>query len=336
MGKKPKCSGSAFVASLMGTDEEYLDGAWADDKEAFREQLIADIQDKILNTTERRVESVWVDAKGKHIPLSSISKKGYGRNNSTLLCVQSKGDFESPFFVTPEYVKRNGGKIITKSNAYQIVGRWPIPMQAGEMATPETADYYKVISKRQVVYNLADVEGIKGPQCFLAELEDKKIDYCENIVNAMIAKGRLPKMIEHNVSKCFYSPGQDTIKYAKSKLFQTDQLFYSTLFHEIVHSTGHESRLNRNQSADFGTSEYAEEELVAEIGAVILCTEIGLAYTRDESIAYIQHWKEWTSNPDNTLLTAYGKAVDAVEWLLDGIDYDKLIPKEVVKEALTA
>ena len=81
--------------------------------------------------------------------------------------------------------------------------------------------------------------------------------------------------------------------------------YFSTLFHELIHSTGHEKRLKRttlNESTGYGSNPYCKEELIAEMGAAFLCGQAELAErTVDRSAAYIKHWLEQLQN-DQTLI----------------------------------
>jgi antirestriction protein ArdC len=93
--------------------------------------------------------------------------------------------------------------------------------------------------------------------------------------------------------------------------------YYATLFHELIHSTGHESRLNRTFGATFGDHLYSKEELVAEVGSSFLCAIAGITNERTEqnSTAYIQHWIEALKGDSRLVITAASaaqKAADAI------------------------
>jgi antirestriction protein ArdC len=104
--------------------------------------------------------------------------------------------------------------------------------------------------------------------------------------------------------------------------------YYSTLFHELTHSTGHETRLKRPGICDksgFGSDKYAFEELVAEMGASILLATAGLAQpaVTDNSIAYLANWAERIKADRSLLLksaSASSKAVDLILNVTHGSD----------------
>lgn len=160
------------------------------------------------------------------------------------------------------------------------------------------------------------------------------IRYVENIIKAMAKNRKLPKIIYETNDRCSYYPKSDTIRLIDDTgRFISSGGYYSTLFHEITHSTGHPSRLNREVGTVFGSQKYAFEELVAEIGSILLCDTLNITYRRANSLAYIRSWidalrKVETKGEDEKwyLVKAYEQAAAAVEYLLEGIDLEKMVP----------
>lgn len=95
--------------------------------------------------------------------------------------------------------------------------------------------------------------------------------------------------------------------------------YYSTTFHELTHSTGHQTRLNRLTRTGFGSSDYSKEELVAEIGSASLMNYMGIETpdTFKNSTAYIQNWIQVLKNDTKFIVSAAGKAEKAVNMILD-------------------
>jgi antirestriction protein ArdC len=102
-------------------------------------------------------------------------------------------------------------------------------------------------------------------------------------------------------------------------LFVRAEEYYSTLFHELTHSTGHATRLNRPTLTDlcpFGSTNYSREELVAEMGAAYLCSLTGIVNaTIDNSAAYIQGWLRRLRSDPKVLVQAAAQAQKAVDYL---------------------
>ena len=129
-------------------------------------------------------------------------------------------------------------------------------------------------------------------------------------------------LIHQEGDKAFYRPSNDTIVLPMMSQFAETAEYYSTAFHEMVHSTGHSNRLNRlTQTAHFGNEEYSKEELVAEIGASALVNQAGLETEKSfrNSTAYVQSWLNVLKNDKRFIVSASGKAEKAVELILAGV-----------------
>lgn len=124
--------------------------------------------------------------------------------------------------------------------------------------------------------------------------------------------------IRHGGSEAYYSPTFDHIVIPEMSQFISESEYYGTEFHEMVHSTGHESRLHRDFNGGFGSQSYSKEELVAEIGASALCTKLGIATedSQQNSAAYVAGWLKKLRNDKTLVMWAAGKAEKAVEYIM--------------------
>jgi len=125
------------------------------------------------------------------------------------------------------------------------------------------------------------------------EFEEREIDpieECQNVVENFSDK----PIVNYGGNRAYYAPISDSVILPQINHFKSSEDYYSTLFHELVHSTGHVSRLNRTTITDhnpFGSNDYSKEELVAEIGASFLCGIAGIENeTIDNSASYIKSW----------------------------------------------
>lgn len=127
--------------------------------------------------------------------------------------------------------------------------------------------------------------------------------------------------LTHQVGdRAFYQPSTDSVVLPLKEQFTETAEYYSTAFHELTHSTGHTSRLNRlSKQAFFGSSEYSKEELVAEIGAAALVNYVGLETPSSfkNNVAYIQNWLTALRNDKKCIVSAAGKAEKAVAFILN-------------------
>lgn len=123
--------------------------------------------------------------------------------------------------------------------------------------------------------------------------------------------------------EAFYSPARDCIQLPLREMFPENREYYSTLFHEMVHSTGHKSRLNRLNrpgNAGFGSEDYSKEERVAEIGAAALMNRAGIETekTLRNSAAYVQSWLRALRNDTRMIVSAASRAEKAVNYIVNG------------------
>jgi antirestriction protein ArdC len=117
----------------------------------------------------------------------------------------------------------------------------------------------------------------------------------------------------------YYKPFQDHINVPPKEDFRSIHEYYSTLFHELIHSTGHKDRLNRSGITaynGFGSESYSKEELIAELGASMLCGIAGIDnHTLDNSASYIQSWLRALKNDRTLIISASQQAQKAVDYI---------------------
>ncbi len=225
--------------------------------------------------------------------------------------------FESPFYLTYKQCKEKGGKVKKGKKGFPVVFyKWieknDVNTQTGEIAEKKTPylRYY-------TVFNTEQCEGLEVELPEKPELkEHDKIQACEAVVHSYINH---PEISEQYTTKAAYYPGQDKIVIPEIGQYENREEYYSTLFHEMVHSTGHLSRLNREGvtgSNFFGDKTYSKEELIAEMGASYLCAHAGIENTTIEnSTSYLSHWLDSLRNDKRVLIHAGQAAQKAVDWI---------------------
>ena len=171
------------------------------------------------------------------------------------------------------------------------------------------------------VYNLGQCEFSPEQLAKLVPAETKNpftaLQACENIV---MSYKDCPE-VKFGGNRAYYIPLFDKIQMPNKEDFETPENYYSTLFHEMAHSTGSQKRLKRFRATDsniFGSETYSKEELVAEMTASFLCAEAEIENkTLDNSAAYIKGWLQAIKNSDkNFVLSAASKAQYAAEYIL--------------------
>lgn len=145
----------------------------------------------------------------------------------------------------------------------------------------------------------------------------------ENIIDNYVSRETLSIISNEVTNDAYYSPSQDYIKVPTISQYDNNNEYYSTLFHEMIHSTGHKSRLNRDtltKMVAFGDKEYSKEELVAEIGSCGLLKMCNLETmnTFRNNVAYLQSWISVLKNDKKFIISASSKADKAIEYILNG------------------
>ena len=129
---------------------------------------------------------------------------------------------------------------------------------------------------------------------------------------------KAPKILSEG-RQAAYSPSKDIVYMPPVTAHWTGtQEYYSTMFHELTHSTGHESRLNRDLSGFFGSDKYSREELVAEIGAQFLCQSTGIntPAVEENAVAYCQNWSKVLRADPKMIFYAAAKAQAAHDFIM--------------------
>ncbi len=198
---------------------------------------------------------------------------------------------------------------------------------------PDYAD--ENLQLRSRVYNVFNGTQIEG----IPELDHSRDMNSEGIIaqrDTLLKNMNLK--LEEGGSQPYYSPGTDTICIPYQCDFFDDYAYACTLLHECGHATGHKTRLSRDLTAVFGTTDYAKEELRAEIASAFTCQVLGLHLT-DEQLsshmtlhkAYIQSWASNLKNTPEELFKAIKDAEKISDYLIAKGEFQ--IEREPAKEA---
>lgn len=244
------------------------------------------------------------------MPKSYVSKKEYrGMNIWLLMC----SGFTCPYWVTYKQCTDRGGNV-KKGEHGTLITFWSRITRKDKETGEESQSF---ILRYYLVFNYEQTEGLKEPKDSKAE-DEKELDFvpideCEKVVAGY---STCPE-IKHGGGRAYYSPDQDYVQVPEKKNFKGVEEYYSTLFHELVHSTGHEKRNNRDLKNWFGSDPYAKEELVAEMGACFLNAICGVdGVTFDNSTAYIQSWIKRFEDDSNLIISASSQAQKACDCIL--------------------
>lgn len=248
-------------------------------------------------------------------PKNLISNKEYSGINFFLL---SMLNLKSPYFLTYKQAKACGGNVKKGEKGFPIIY---FSVKKKEVnAAGETTKNSFAFMKYYTVFNLEQCEGI-NPDKIPFIPEDEKLEFNPITQAELIANGYIgAPEIEFKKNQACYYPILDKINMPEKENFHSNEEFYSTLFHEMVHSTGHKKRLCRPEIVEsnyFGSSDYSKEELVAELGAAFLCSRAGIDNTIENSAAYVKSWLKRLRSKDNVkwIVEAGSKAQKAVNYI---------------------
>lgn len=243
-------------------------------------------------------------------PQNMVSRRPYRGINVFLL---SAARYASPYWLTFRQVRTLGGRVRKGEQAFPVVF-WKIFREESDTDEPKRIPFLRYYS----VFNVGQCEEIAAPVIPVeGNPKFEPIARCEQVVSDM------PKRpaINHAGGRACYQPSFDTVTMPEPKLFESGELYYATLFHELVHSTGHLSRLNRKEVAEpnrFGSDPYSREELVAEMGAAFLCGHCDIEnQTVDQSASYVQSWLARLKEDRKLVVLAAAQAQKACDFILD-------------------
>jgi antirestriction protein ArdC len=291
-----------------------------------------DIYEMVTNLIIERLESgvipwqmPWKTEIG--LPQNMVYKKVYkGLNFWLLLTVIDK--FNSPFFLTFNQVNELGGHILKGEKGFPVVF-WKILESENKDGGIDQIPFLRYYT----VFNIKQTGGIDESKIPTSEAYDHEF---EPIVMAeeLIKYWSDRPVIRLNQTHSFYSPVGDFIGVPDPRTFFHDEQYYSTLFHESIHATGHVSRTGRHEKFPdhkFGSQDYSLEELVAEMGAAYLCHITGIQNsTIDNNAAYIKSWIGKFKEDKKMLLSAASMAQKAADYILEHQSCPDRLPFMVV------
>jgi antirestriction protein ArdC len=236
---------------------------------------------------------------------------------------------EAGEYLTFKQIKERGGSVKKGAKSrivvfYTQISSWK-RTQTNEEGEEETititCEHAIPVLKYYRVFHIKDTTGIKSKIEVPQDNTLQPIEAAENIINGYLS--RESSLQFHNdkpSGQAYYSPSQDCVVVPMMSQYKIIEEYYSTVFHELTHSTMKETRCNRKQdmkNAAFGSKDYSREELVAEIGSAMLCHLAGLesdkAFTN--SVAYIQGWLKALKNDNKAIVWAASRAEKAAAYI---------------------
>ena len=295
------------------------------------------ITERILGFLEQGIvpwQKPWNGGKA-NAPRSVSTKKVYrGTNLAILGCA----GYESPWWLTFGQAKKLGGQVRKGEKSFPIhywkfhpaqdcktcLGGQPLCEHCG--GSGKYQPFPSLFSFN--VFSANQCDGL--PEKYYPAIKDDDevrdftpVEACDEIIANYPDS---PKVYHDQADSCHYRPSADEVHMVKPEKFISDEEYYSTFFHELVHSTGHKKRLAREGVTGlnfFGSHEYSKEELVAELGSTFLCAIAGIDRSSviQNSASYISGWKSKLSENEDWIVWAGSRSAKACDHIL-GTEYE--------------
>lgn len=274
--------------------------------EMVTERIIAELEKGVIPW-----EKPWTGVRSG--AYNRVSKRPYSLLNQMLL--KHTGEY-----ATYKQWQDLGGQV-KKGEKSEIVVFWKIfETEETNKDTGEKETKKIPLLRYYNVFHISQVEGVEplAPEQLNDEVEP--IEEADKIITDYITREHI-EFTECRSNEAYYSPSSDRVVVPMKGQYKVINEYYSTTFHELTHSTGHKSRLNRLETgavAAFGGTEYSKEELVAEIGSASLMNLLGIETVKTfrNSAAYIQSWLQVLRNDNKFIVSASSKAEKAVNYIL--------------------
>lgn len=285
-----------------------------------RKKMYGEVAQSIINLMQCGVapwSQPWL-VRGKNSPMlprNGWSDRAYnGFNSLYLSCLMELNGWRDPRFFTRDNMKQFGGRIIKDNKGTLVVYNKRV-VEVDEDSGKESVFY---VMRYYKVWNAAQVLNV--PE----RVVDEPVVFGDDYVNARaLAENWMRFEGITGVYGCdraaykWRDDDYEVIEMPDVSQFRGKPDYFSTFFHEIIHSSGAKHRLDRLEKTGFGSDVYAKEELVAEFGSAFLCANTGVALRNDSSAAYLKGWADRCSDDPGLLVTAVNAAQRAADYVLD-------------------
>lgn len=255
------------------------------------------------------------------LPLRHEGTPYRGINILLLWAAAMTRGYSNPHWMTYRQAHELGGQVRKGEKGNLVVHAGTFTPKEGEadqrQSDDEGEERTRHFLKKYVVFNVEQIDDLDMAKFPAPVVEMKNRDQRDPELDAAFA--RYPVPYREGGGSAYYHPVADTIAMPAFADFVSGNAFYATLAHEAIHSTGHTSRLNRETLYEYGKSKEirAAEELIAEVGAAMLCAQLGMEPTeREDHAAYIADWLKALRGDKRAIFRAASAAQAASELIL--------------------
>lgn len=255
------------------------------------------------------------------------------------ILVLGSAEYTSRYWLTYREALRQGGHVRKGERATPVIyWKWRTPEElAKRVEQTGKANVAPCTPFVSAVFNLEQVEGVPAPNDDLLPRPEDRLAVADQMLEVMPDK---PEIVHTLTAQPAYSPRLDRITLPHLSQFESAEEYFSTLYHELVHSTGAPRRLNRFAEAEGDRVEkYSFEELVAEFGAAFLCGFAGIEnhHTEELQASYIEGWARVFQQDNQVLVRAASAAQRAADYIRGKVTTEQSRPTAAAKsESLSA
>lgn len=295
-------------------------------KQATKRDIYQELTDRIIAKLEAGVKP-WQPNWSRY-GLARNARTGHIYTGINAFILNLFCEHPIPYYMSFKQAKAMGGKIKKGAKAERVYFyKSYYKDESGKNINAEQAQTINEMGgetqriaflKFYHVFNVADVEGVEVETPEITLTPHERIAACEAVVAGY---QNSPELVHENADQAYYAPSSDKLNMPQLEQFKTPEAYYLTLFHEMTHSTGHESRLNREgitKPAKFKSERYSREELIAEMGAAFLAGHTGIDGDDeiDNSAAYLEGWLKVLKEDNKLIFKAAADAQKAVNYIL--------------------
>ena len=299
-----------YVSPLEGMEpgQRLSSGKLDEVYRSVQEQLIEQIQK--AETEGGKWEFPW--HRDASLPRNAMNNnRPYSGINSLMLMFKKDAmGYETGLWAGFNQWKDKGGTVRKGEKGTLIIIPTVIPPKKDADGNEVKAG--SIFFKTGYVFNLDQIDGIDKEQFKMPQLSEE-----ERVAELEQALSEVGAVVNHGGDRAFYRPSTDEITLPPFASFKSKEAYYAVFAHELMHWTGHKDRLNRDHLGDFGSPEYAQEELVAEIASAFFMAAHGLTpEPREDHAQYLASWlKKLKSDPD-ALKNAFEQAQKAHDFAI--------------------
>ena len=272
-------------------------------------KLIADQVIAAMETSGTGWTKSWATPGGQ-LPTSMSTGKTYRGINLLILGMsRAAAGYGSHHWATYRQWESMGAQVQKGQKSTTVILYKPLKVSDKVTGEDKTIPLLRTFA----VFNADQVDGYEAPSV-IDEIDHTKLEQPGTLADDLAARAGCDVRFS-DPDRAFYSPGHDFVNMPRATQFDTVENYAATLLHELTHWTGHGSRLDRNFSRN-GLKDYAREELVAELGAAMMCGSIGITpEPLPDHAKYLSVWVERLKDEPKTIFSAAADAGRAAEWI---------------------